>query len=252
MKIDVYILCRNEADILPYTLRHYLSFARYIYIYEGRSTDGCRAIIEEQQKAHPGQIAMIDWPDGQMLDDINNSRIKSICWRGSDADWVILVDCDEFVYFPVGLDALAAARGAVIVPYGWELLSDQYPSTAGQIYSEVRLGASDDRWYGKPVILSPHGVVSACYEVGAHAVDYMTTDCQRRYAGPESPRSNPPVWLLHCKHLGPVERVAARYDAVRASYSETNRKHGWGHQVDGLVHAKAKRTELLARARVIL
>lgn len=266
MNVDVFILCRNEEEILPYTLRHYLTFARHVFIYEGRSTDRSREIIKAFQEAHntpEGQdkpwpkynrINLIDWEKGQQLDDAENSRIKSTCWLGTTADWVIVVDCDELVHFPAGSQVLATLwqQGVdVVVPHGWEMISEVYPTGYGQIYNEVKYAAPDSRWYGKPVLFRPSGVKAVTFAPGAHGGAFVLSKGQRITLDHRSPRTVPEVWLLHCKHLGPISRIAARYDAIQSRYSENNKQHKWGNFDPGIKHAVDKRNGLLPQIRRI-
>jgi len=265
MNVDVYILCRNEEEILPYTLRHYLTFARHIFVYEGRSTDKSRQILQwfqaEHNKGpskewpHYDRINVIDWEKGQQLDDAENSRLKSVCWLGTSADWVIVVDCDELIYFPTGpqiLSTLWQLGVSVVAPTGWEMMSDVFPTGPGQIYDEVKYAAPDSRWYGKPVLFRPSGVKAVSFAPGAHGGAFVLSKGDRINVDHRTPRTVPEVWLLHCKHLGPLSRIAARYDAIRAAYSANNVAHKWGNYDAGIKHASDKRNLLLPQVRRII
>lgn len=257
MNVDVYILCRNEEEILPYVLRHYLTFARHIFIYEGRSTDNSRKVLQNFQDHHNevnipdwphyNRINLIDWEKGQQLDDAENSHLKSVCWLGTTADWVIVVDCDELIYFPTGTKVLSALwqQGVPVVsPRGWEMLSDTYPTTPGQIYDEIKYAAPDDRWYGKPVLFRPSLVKAVHFAPGAHGGAFVLSNGAWKSVDYRTPRTVPEVWLLHCKHLGPVERVARRYDQIRQAYSANNIARHWGNYDAGIKHATDKRNRL--------
>lgn len=260
MNVDVYILCRNEEEILPYVLRHYLTFARHIFIYEGRSTDNSRKIIQNFQDIHNlggddirgwpkfDRINLIDWEKGQQLDDAENSHLKSVCWLGTTADWVICVDCDELIYFPTGtereLTQLWQQGTPVVAPKGWEMMSEVFPTTPGQIYDEIKYASPDDRWYGKPVLFRPSLVKAVQFAPGAHGGAFVLSNGVRKSVDFRTPRTSPDTWLLHCKHLGPVERVARRYDQIRQAYSANNVSHHWGNYEAGIKHATDKRRKL--------
>ena len=47
MRIDVYTILRNERIILPYFLRHYGSFADCLVVYDDRSDDGSRELLDK-------------------------------------------------------------------------------------------------------------------------------------------------------------------------------------------------------------
>lgn len=248
MNVDVHLLSFNEAEILPYTLRHYQRFASRILVHDGRSTDGTREVI-----AQTG-ATLVDWDTQGMLNDALARELKNTCWHGTDADWVIAADADELIYFPSGaeetLGLYELAEVAIAKPHGWEMCSDVFPNGDGQIYDYVKLGASDERWYSKPILFSPRRVARLSFTSGAHTVTGWTKD------GREIPNpvnfSFPETYLLHFKHVGPVERIAKRYDEVQARLSPVNRKHRWGNFEPGMKHALDKREMIMAHITQVI
>ena len=47
MRIEAHIISFNEERIIPYTLRHYLSFCSRVILHDSFSTDGTRQIAEK-------------------------------------------------------------------------------------------------------------------------------------------------------------------------------------------------------------
>jgi glycosyltransferase involved in cell wall biosynthesis len=275
MKVECHILSFNEAEILPYTLRHYATFCQKIVLHDAMSTDGTRHIA----KGFGCEIR--DWidPDGK-FDDRTSQDIKNTAWRrnvvsydgqmvglggegpaaptmcaDNDVDWVIVADADELIYFPtleprIALSQYLERATAVVKPYGYELVSDKFPTTAGQIYDEVKMGGRDDLWYAKPILFTPRLVRDIYFAPGAHQAHAILND-GTSYPNP-TVHSVPDCYLLHCKHLGPVERIARLYDEKRSRLSAYNWAHGQGNFRDGMIHAQDKRNQILSRLERVI
>jgi glycosyltransferase involved in cell wall biosynthesis len=251
VKTEVYILCYNEHEILPYTLRHYQTFCDKVVLLDLGSTDNSREIAVEAGC----EVRPVECKDE--LNDALNKKLKEECWRGTDADWVIVVDCDELVYFPEGaiqsLTSYDLQELPVIKPHGFEMFSDSYPTTDKQIYDEVQMGASEDFWYAKPILFSPKRVASIEFSVGAHWCKATLPTKQVVPLLQENPVfSDPPGYLLHFHHLGGVERIGKRYDFIAKRLSPMNRKMNWGNQKPGVVHAQEKRNYILPKLRRVI
>lgn len=247
-KIEVHLVAYNEEEIIPYALRHYKTFASRIIVHDGGSTDRTKIICEEMG------AEVVHWETGGQINDELLRILKETCWNGADADWVVMADADELVYFPRGVEAtlkfydriqLSAARCR-----GFEMESPIFPTTTGQIYEEVNHGAPDDRWYGKPALLCPKRIKSIHYVHGAHEC-IVTLKNGRRVPNPRVPTS-PAVYLLHFKHLGSVDRVGDRYDGNKSRFSDVNKKHGFGWHGVGQVHAQQKRDFILKNRRKVV
>lgn len=241
-RIEVHLLAYNEEAILPYTLRHYLTYAARVIVHDAFSTDRTRDVCREYG------VEVRDWETDGINDQLAR-ELKDHCWKGTDADWAITADADELLHFPRGAGPTLAEYDrqgvAVAKPHGWELCSDVFPTTAGQIYDEVWYGARDDKWYAKPILFSPRRVASMNFAPGAHSCNAVLRD-GTVLGDPKAP-SDPPCFLLHCKHLGPVERVAAEYAADRQRLSAINVQRKWGNFDDPLKHAREKRAGILSR-----
>lgn len=238
MKIEVHVLNWNELEILPYTVRHYLTFARVI-IHDAGSTDG------SPELARVMGAEVRPWAAGEKFNDLEHMALKNSCWKGTDADFVAVVDADELLYFPGGaqetLGRYLRIGAAVIKPAGYEMFNEDYPTTTGQIYDEVKMGTCDDTWYSKPCLFSPARVMESGFGIGAHESRIVLKDGRSFHVGPNWPKANPPTLLLHFHHgIGPIERLARRLDEKTSRLSATNKANGWGNLKPGMVHAKEK------------
>lgn len=226
---------------MPYTLRHYSSFADRITVYDGMSTDRTRDICKEFG------VELVDFvTDG--LNDMKNLEVKNTGWianRGSD--WVICADTDELLYFPQGvektLDSYDDQDLGIIKTQGYEMFSETFPTTSGQIYEELYMGSKEDRWYSKPILFSRKRMLSMNFSAGAHTARGMRKD-GRVIDQPKTP-CNPPTYLLHYHQIGPLDFIAARYDATRKRLSAENVRNGHGNFDPGMKHALDKRALIL-------
>jgi hypothetical protein len=152
MKVDVYSIMRNEARMLPYFLRHYETFADRIFVWDEDSDDGSREMLER----HP-KVILLPFPDdypGGVEDTYWVERLwpKYKVFSRGQADWVMCVDVDEFLYCEnMGLFLeVCKERGAgVVVCRGYLMTAEAFPATGGQIYEEVTRGLRDsmnDKW----------------------------------------------------------------------------------------------------------
>ena len=245
MKIEAHVLAYNESEIIGYALRNLRTFATRIIVHDAGSTDGTRDVC----KAYGVEVR--PWAIGGTLDDETNMKLKNECWKGTDADWVTVLDCDEFLYFPKGAGATLCTyerlHAAIIKAHGFDMYAEEFPTTEGQIYDEVKMGAPADQWYSKPVLFSPKRVKEINFGIGAHEAEPVLVNNHRLHVGATWPKANPPTYLLHFHHgIGPIDRVAERLDAKRKRLSPLNVKNRWGNLEAGMKHAGDKRRGILA------
>ena len=248
MSISVHILTFNEEDILPYTLRHYATFADKIIIHDGGSTDRTREIAQQYE------VEIREWrTDG--LNDKLAKELKEQAWRTDGTDWAIMVDADELIYFPMGawntLASYDSAGVAMVRPQGFEMVSEVFPTTDGQIYDEVVIGCPENEWYAKPVLFSANRISSVEFSAGAHEA-WATTKQGYRFHSKSLPTLTPPTYFLHFHHLGPVERIAERYARQRARLSALNVAMKWGNFDPPMKHATDKRQMIMAGVTTVI
>ena len=250
MKVEVHVLAYEEERILPYTVRHYRTFAERVIVHDAHSPDATERVAIE------AGAEVQKWGLGGEVNDIEYCALKNSCWLGTDADWVIVCDADELIYFSQDaretLATYSRIGAAVIKPHGFEMFSETYPSTEGQIYHEVRMGAPDDKWYSKPILWNAKLVAESGLGMGSHDSWPILHDGTPLHCGPNWKKPDPPCYLLHFHQIGPIERIGARYDAVKSRMSRANKQHGWGNMKPGMVHAQEKRDLILPRLRQVV
>lgn len=200
---------------MPYFLRHYATFVDRMTFFDDESTDTTRQIIATCPKAFyqpwPGSHGIVD----DEFTDFANEKWKEA--RGN-AEWIIWVDADEFIYHPTIMELLARyLKEGVDHPRvaGFTMLSDRFPTTAGQIYDEIRTGIPDDCWSKQVVFRS-----SIAWHVGKHSLNRHLM----------RPRENTvaELKLLHYRGLG-LDYVAERHARNWARVPEHCRIRNYGN-----------------------
>lgn len=93
MKIAAVTMVYNEALILPYFLRHYRYLDEIHVLYETDSTDESLEILMQA----PNVVIENCHIEGG-LDDIEKINLFNKAVQGTKADWVYVVDPDEFIF----------------------------------------------------------------------------------------------------------------------------------------------------------
>lgn len=251
MNVEVHSLRYGDDWLVPYVVRHYLSYAQKLVIHDA----GGGKPIEELVGQVDG-LVVVPWTDCPLVDELKYTELRNTCWKGTDADWCVVADLDELIYFPEGADKTLGAYtrmgAAVIRPHGFELFSETYPTGEGQIYDEIKMAAPDDKWYAKPILFSPKLVSETRLGLGSHESDPVLHDQRRFHVGPLWPFANPPTYLLHCHHIGPKQVIAAKFDATHDRMCEMNRKMHWGNLEPGIKHVEDKRAGIVPNLRQLI
>lgn len=172
MKIHVYSVMRDEEDILPYFLRHYSLFADKIFIADDGSVDKTYEIakstplVEFSKLERTPGAPPVGWDEVAINNFFRKYKEKS---RGI-ADWVICVDADEFFWnkndIKKTLKKEQELGTKVIRPRGFNMVSDNFPTTSGQIYEECRMGF-ESRYYLRKLVMFDPGI-DIEFSVGRH------------------------------------------------------------------------------------
>lgn len=212
--IEVYCLCNNEEQLMPYFMRHYSRFGKVILL-ESCSTD--RTI--EIASALGAVIWKYDVPDE--INDEWITKLKNNCWKNSLADWVMIVDADEFIYHSKLTEVLRYSNATIIRPKFYNMYSRRFPTTQGQIYEEVNLGIEQTSPQPKMNIFRPR-IKDINYYPGCHEAfpdEKLKID------------NDSGIMTLHMRNLGKafIRKRNLRHSQRR---SQVNKDHGWGDHVD--------------------
>lgn len=247
MRIEAYILTYNESDIIGLVIKHYQKFCDKVIIMDNYSSDNtCQ--IAESMGCGVRKFGTL------FFDDAENMRCKNNCWKGSDADWVIVCDADEVLqkYWQMNVDMgcpfentwYALQRGindekTIFKTYGWQIMSNSMPKydlleiTNGYHFAN----------YSKSIIFSPKHIQEINYNPGAHRCNPIGNVVW----------SDETLYLLHYKHIGGVQRTIDRYKQYKKRLSRNNIKNGWGiHYNRTIPSLKEEWNERMAKSKPLI
>lgn len=243
MKVHVYTLCWNEEIILPYFLKHYETIAEKIIVYDNMSTDSSLDIL----KAHP-KVEMRSFSSNNEFRDDMHRDIKNNCWKEArgKADWVIVVDTDEFIYHVdlYGFFKNHLLKGTTLFkPKGYMMVSEKLPTTKGMIYEEIKTGVPQE-FSSKPVVFNPNKIEEINFSAGAHSCE--PTGEVNLY------ESSGDLKLLHYKVLS-LDYLLTRSRQCKERLSDINKQNNWGihYTVDEQIKTQ-KFFDRLEEAKIII
>jgi Glycosyl transferase family 2 len=216
MKIHAHILSWNEEKILPYTLDHYSFFCEKIFVYDNMSTDSSYEIYAKYPK-----VIVIQWNSDNQINELNYIQIKSHGYKthSRDADWVIVCDCDEFLYHKDLLGVLTQYKKEnITVPRieGHDMVSAEFPTYDGKLLTDkVKIGSDVYGPMCKNIIFDP--TIDVNYGIGGHSFNSNNTVYSQ----------NAELKLLHYKFLG-KEYVKQIYISRAKRLSEFNKNNKFG------------------------
>ena len=253
MKIHLYCTLWNEEKILPYFIKHYSQFCDKMIFYDNESTDLSALIIN----SHP-KTELRSYSTNNTLDDGVHVALKEkavIEAKKEGADFVIVVDCDEFIYHPNLIELLSneMSETCVFYPIGFQMVSERFPTTSGQIYDEINLGKPDG-WYCKPVLINLNLSDYIKFDAGIHEIFKRHSKISGKIYHPIPERLRPggeyedktwgnihhliehsdlytdhPLKLFHYKFIG-RDYVKSRYQMYATRNSHDNQSKGYGVQ----------------------
>jgi len=240
MRIEAYLLCWNEIDIMPLVVKHYQKFCDKITIFDNHSTDGSAELAVK--------LGCEVIPFGnKYFDDHENMTLKNSCWKGSKADLVIVADFDEllsapdlhnewaFKYFL----SLYKDSTTIWKTTGWQIMNEEMPVND---LLEITNGYEFPN-YAKAIVFNPQALTEINYNPGAHLcnpVGYVVW-------------SEEPLYVLHYKHIGGVERTIKRYKEYQKRMSPYNRKHGHGrHYAQNERQLRREWAERMAKSKPLI
>jgi glycosyltransferase involved in cell wall biosynthesis len=208
MKVETYIVTWNREDTIHLTIKHYLELGSVI-IYDNWSTDRTREIAESL-----GAEVRVFGRQGE-LDDQAYLDVKNHAWKGSKADWVIVVDDDEILYHPNLKEVLSTTTGTIFKTQGFNIHSDDLPR---ETWLDIQTGEPNEN-YSKLCIFNPKQITEIKYNFGCHVARPMGNIVW----------ADTRLTLLHYRNVGGVERLIARHKLYKERLSEVNRKYNLGH-----------------------
>lgn len=216
MKVDIFTLCWNEMDVLPWVVDYWERYATHVTVFDNGSTDGSQWYL-----SHFDWIEVVPFKtDG--FNDTVHQRIKNECWVHSDADFVVVCDMDECLLagdIKKVLERMKEEGATICLPRWYELHSDEVPKyECGRMLHDVR-EAIPVQEAAKAIIFNPKAIKAINYTAGAHKC-YPEGDV-RWYEGND-------LFCLHINHNLSFESKLAKYKVLDERLSEENRRNHHG------------------------
>ena len=172
MKVSIITVLYNEEILAPFFLNHY-SWADEIHVLlDSDTTDRTADICRSYKNV---TIEEFKFPD--MMDAIIKQEHIHRVFRRIDADWVFVVDCDEFVFMPLYAKirtALERLNGNVVSVHMWPVYrhrtdSDLDPEVSireQRRHGEGNMSLGWNSAYIKPCMAKPESEIT--WGLGCH------------------------------------------------------------------------------------
>ena len=164
MKIWLFALCYNEERILPFFLQHYSPIVDKMIFIDAGSTDATHAILRSNAKSE--MQLMIREIDDKWYAEFCSEYYQKM--RGY-ADWIIWVDCDEFIYSEANLRWMLSEDVSPFLTKGFQMVSDKFPASGAPITQQIKRGI-EDSVYDKFCIFDSS--IKVHWHPGRHDADY--------------------------------------------------------------------------------
>ena len=232
MRIAAIAMVYNEAFLLPYFLRHYQDLDEIHVLYETDSTDDTLKILKQASNVIIKNCHIAGGLDSTEKVKLTNDTLHTI-----EADWVYVVDCDEFIFPPheSAEDFLGrqdcenhnVVRAGMFQVYRHRTdrdLDPALPPTPQRVHGDPDLfstaeGPNKPRnaLYVKPIIVKPSSEIR--FQPGNHFIEGDIRVSSEFYLGAH--------W-----HMADPSLAIDRKLKNRARISERNKKlgHGWHYQ----------------------
>lgn len=216
MSIHLYAACWNEERIIPFFLRHYEPLVDRIVIYDDGSTDRSVELLRASPKVEvrPFKRAAESYLDAHLI-------LFESCWQESrgHADWVCLVDLDEFLFHPDWDLYLAAQKDAgvtLIKAVGYDMVSEDFPPADAALATLLTRGQRSHT-LDKTALFDPDAIEQINHIVGRHLCYPV---------GRVVPLAKHGMQLRHFKTLG-LDYVLARTHALAGRVNDDDLARGW-------------------------
>jgi hypothetical protein len=192
--VHAFFICYNEENILPHLLRYYSTFCEKIIILDNHSTDNSCKIIESFPNTE-----IIPYDSDNELNDSIYIKLKNHVWKSSVgyADYIIVGDCDEFLYHENMVDFLINAKKngiTIFLPEGYHMVADENFDLGydDNILEKVKYGVRTNV-LDKPMMFDCNQIQNINYSFGCHSANPIGNIKVSKYDG---------LKMLHYKFLG--------------------------------------------------
>ena len=224
LKVDLYAVCWNERDMLPFFFEHYDPVVDRYFIYDDGSDDGTLDLLRD----HP-KVVTCAFPRTVRGSFVGSQQdFQNEVWKSSrgEADWVIVTAIDEHITFKPGLTKdhlhIYMSAGATLIPaLGYEMIAGILPATECSLSRSIGTGVFAPK-YNKLSLFRPDRIKETGFSPGRHRA-FPTGDLKI------APWDE--LMLLHYRHVG-FERTFKRNLDLAARLGQVDRANRWGGHYD--------------------
>lgn len=208
--LTIYTITYNEELVLPHFIKWYrLRFPNCrIVVYDNESTDNTAQI------AIDNNCEVVSYSTNNQLSDSAYLKIKNNVWKEAETDWVMVVDCDEFVDITENdLLELESNKKTIVKAVGFNMCNIEGLTELADIRHGVRA-----EQYDKSILFNKKFIQEINYEAGCHTcnlkgvVNYSTG-----------------IFNLYHMHLINEQLLIDKYLRNADRMSEENKKNKWGY-----------------------
>lgn len=217
--VHAFFICFNEENILPHLLKYYLNFCEKVTILDNGSTDKSVEIINSFPNTE-----VIPYDSNNELNDAIYIKLKNHVWKSSIgyADYVIVGDCDEFLYHENMEEFLIQSKQngvTIFKPEGYHMVADEdFELTPNDnlidlVKTGMKLNVLD-----KLMMFDCNKISNINYNFGCHTANPQGEIKLHEYNG---------LKMLHYKFLGLKDHFLKQ--KIRGErLSDFNKQHGLG------------------------
>lgn len=208
--LSIYTITYNEELVLPHFIKWYRS--RFpnctIVVYDNESTDNTEKI------AMDNNCEVVNYCTDNKLSDSAYLKIKNNAWKQAETDWVMVVDCDEFVEVTENdLIELESSKKTIVSAVGFNMCNVEGLTELADIKHGVRA-----EQYDKSILFNKKYIKEINYEAGCHT---CTPKGVVNYA----------KGLVNLYHMILINEqfLVDKYKRNADRMSEENKRNKWGH-----------------------
>ena len=208
--LTIYTISYNEELVLPQFIKWYRS--RFtdckIVVYDNESTDNTEKI------AMDNNCEVVNYYTDNKLSDSAYLKIKNNAWKQAETDWVMVVDCDEFVDITENdLIELESSKKTIVSAVGFNMCNVKGLTELADIKHGVRAGQ-----YDKSILFNKKYIKEINYEAGCHT---CTPKGVVNYA----------KGLVNLYHMILINEqfLVDKYLRNASRMSDENKRNKWGH-----------------------
>lgn len=208
--LTIYTITYNEELVLPHFIKWYrLRFPSCrIVVYDNESTDNTAQI------AIDNNCEVVSYSTNNQLSDSAYLKIKNNVWKEALTDWVLIVDCDEFVEVtPNDLIGFKNNKKTIISAVGYNMCNVEALTELADIKHGVKASQ-----YDKSILFNKRFIKDINYDAGCHTCN---------------PKGvvNYAVGLVNLYHMHLISEQALvdKYLRNASRMSEENKKNKWGY-----------------------